>query len=215
MHHPFHIHGAGRFLILSRDGITEPNLVWKDTVLVPTGSGRRPPAGRHPPRPMDGALPHRRTPRERNDAQLQRRPARSEQEFDSRWERLTMQRMSDAAAGIAGLPDRRLRRPRRRHRPARREDVPAEAAPQGPYALQVHRHEFRPVRDENPDHHRQRMAHCHIASPPRERHAVRVHGRGRVWEATPSADTPHGYIAPMSHPTHLRRLRCATAARQP
>jgi FtsP/CotA-like multicopper oxidase with cupredoxin domain len=37
MHHPFHIHGAGRFLILSRDGIVEPSLVWKDTVLVPTG----------------------------------------------------------------------------------------------------------------------------------------------------------------------------------
>ena len=37
MHHPFHIHGAGRFLILSRDGMEEPNLVWKDTVLVPTG----------------------------------------------------------------------------------------------------------------------------------------------------------------------------------
>jgi FtsP/CotA-like multicopper oxidase with cupredoxin domain len=37
MHHPFHIHGAGRFLILSRDGIVEPNLVWKDTVLIPTG----------------------------------------------------------------------------------------------------------------------------------------------------------------------------------
>jgi FtsP/CotA-like multicopper oxidase with cupredoxin domain len=37
MHHPFHIHGAGRFLILARDGITEPNLVWKDTVLVRTG----------------------------------------------------------------------------------------------------------------------------------------------------------------------------------
>jgi FtsP/CotA-like multicopper oxidase with cupredoxin domain len=37
MHHPFHIHGAGRFLILSRDGIPEPNLVWKDTVLVRTG----------------------------------------------------------------------------------------------------------------------------------------------------------------------------------
>jgi FtsP/CotA-like multicopper oxidase with cupredoxin domain len=37
MHHPFHIHGAGRFLILSRDGIVEPNFVWKDTVLVPTG----------------------------------------------------------------------------------------------------------------------------------------------------------------------------------
>jgi FtsP/CotA-like multicopper oxidase with cupredoxin domain len=37
MHHPFHVHGAGRFLILARDGATEPNLVWKDTVLVPTG----------------------------------------------------------------------------------------------------------------------------------------------------------------------------------
>jgi FtsP/CotA-like multicopper oxidase with cupredoxin domain len=37
MHHPLHIHGAGRFLILSRDGVVEPNLVWKDTVLVPTG----------------------------------------------------------------------------------------------------------------------------------------------------------------------------------
>jgi FtsP/CotA-like multicopper oxidase with cupredoxin domain len=37
MHHPFHLHGAGRFLVLSRDGTTEPNLVWKDTVLVRTG----------------------------------------------------------------------------------------------------------------------------------------------------------------------------------
>jgi FtsP/CotA-like multicopper oxidase with cupredoxin domain len=37
MHHPFHIHGAGRFLILSRDGQTEPNLVWKDTVLLRAG----------------------------------------------------------------------------------------------------------------------------------------------------------------------------------
>jgi FtsP/CotA-like multicopper oxidase with cupredoxin domain len=37
MHHPFHVHGAGRFLILSRDGVVEPNLVWKDTVLVKTG----------------------------------------------------------------------------------------------------------------------------------------------------------------------------------
>jgi FtsP/CotA-like multicopper oxidase with cupredoxin domain len=37
MHHPFHIHGAGRFLVLSRDGVTEPNLVWKDTVLIRTG----------------------------------------------------------------------------------------------------------------------------------------------------------------------------------
>jgi FtsP/CotA-like multicopper oxidase with cupredoxin domain len=37
MHHPFHIHGAGRFLILSRDGQPEPNLVWKDTVLLRAG----------------------------------------------------------------------------------------------------------------------------------------------------------------------------------
>jgi FtsP/CotA-like multicopper oxidase with cupredoxin domain len=37
MHHPFHIHGAGRFLVLSRDGVAERNLVWKDTVLVRTG----------------------------------------------------------------------------------------------------------------------------------------------------------------------------------
>jgi FtsP/CotA-like multicopper oxidase with cupredoxin domain len=37
MHHPFHVHGAGRFLILSRDQVVEPNLVWKDTVLVRTG----------------------------------------------------------------------------------------------------------------------------------------------------------------------------------
>ena len=37
MHHPFHIHGAGRFLILSRDGDPESNLVWKDTVLLRAG----------------------------------------------------------------------------------------------------------------------------------------------------------------------------------
>jgi FtsP/CotA-like multicopper oxidase with cupredoxin domain len=34
----FHIHGAGRFLILSRNGEPDPNLVWKDTVLVPAGA---------------------------------------------------------------------------------------------------------------------------------------------------------------------------------
>ena len=28
MHHPFHVHGAGRFLVLSRDGVPERNLVW-------------------------------------------------------------------------------------------------------------------------------------------------------------------------------------------
>jgi len=37
MHHPFHVHGAGRFLIVARDDVVEPNLVWKDTVLVRTG----------------------------------------------------------------------------------------------------------------------------------------------------------------------------------
>jgi FtsP/CotA-like multicopper oxidase with cupredoxin domain len=37
MHHPFHIHGAGRFVVLAREGIAEENLVWKDTVLVRTG----------------------------------------------------------------------------------------------------------------------------------------------------------------------------------
>ena len=37
MHHPFHVHGAGRFLVLSREGVPEPNLVWKDTVLIPAG----------------------------------------------------------------------------------------------------------------------------------------------------------------------------------
>jgi FtsP/CotA-like multicopper oxidase with cupredoxin domain len=37
MHHPFHLHGAGRFLVLARDGVVEPDLVWKDTVLVRTG----------------------------------------------------------------------------------------------------------------------------------------------------------------------------------
>jgi FtsP/CotA-like multicopper oxidase with cupredoxin domain len=37
MQHPFHIHGAGRFLVLDRGGVSEPNLVWKDTVLVRAG----------------------------------------------------------------------------------------------------------------------------------------------------------------------------------
>ena len=34
MHHPFHVHGAGRFLVLDRNGEPEANLVWKDTVLI-------------------------------------------------------------------------------------------------------------------------------------------------------------------------------------
>lgn len=37
MQHPVHLHGAGRFLVLARGGVAEPNLVWKDTVLMRTG----------------------------------------------------------------------------------------------------------------------------------------------------------------------------------
>jgi FtsP/CotA-like multicopper oxidase with cupredoxin domain len=37
MHHPFHVHGAGRFLVLARDEVRQANLVWKDTVLVRAG----------------------------------------------------------------------------------------------------------------------------------------------------------------------------------
>ena len=36
MQHPFHIHGQ-RFLVIARDGATNDNLAWKDTVLVRTG----------------------------------------------------------------------------------------------------------------------------------------------------------------------------------
>jgi FtsP/CotA-like multicopper oxidase with cupredoxin domain len=37
MHHPFHVHGAGRFVVLARDGVAEENYVWKDTVLLRMG----------------------------------------------------------------------------------------------------------------------------------------------------------------------------------
>ena len=37
MHHPFHIHGAGRFLVLERNGEPTANLMWKDTVLLRAG----------------------------------------------------------------------------------------------------------------------------------------------------------------------------------
>ena len=37
MHHPFHVHGAGRFVVLARNGVANANFVWKDTVLVRTG----------------------------------------------------------------------------------------------------------------------------------------------------------------------------------
>ena len=71
MHHPFHVHGAGRFLVLSRDGRPEANLAWKDTVLLRAG---RPSTScsMSRTRAVDGALPHRRAHRERHDVQLQR-----------------------------------------------------------------------------------------------------------------------------------------------
>ncbi|MBW3552280.1 MAG: multicopper oxidase family protein [Gemmatimonadetes bacterium] len=37
MHHPMHIHGQ-RFLVLAVNGVPTQNLVWKDTILLPTGS---------------------------------------------------------------------------------------------------------------------------------------------------------------------------------
>ena len=37
MHHPFHIHGQ-RYLVLAVDGVPNPNMVWKDTAIVPVGS---------------------------------------------------------------------------------------------------------------------------------------------------------------------------------
>lgn len=36
MQHPMHFHGQ-RFLVLSRDGVAETNMAWKDTVLIPSG----------------------------------------------------------------------------------------------------------------------------------------------------------------------------------
>lgn len=36
MQHPIHFHGQ-RFLIVAREGVKETNLVWKDTVLIPSG----------------------------------------------------------------------------------------------------------------------------------------------------------------------------------
>jgi FtsP/CotA-like multicopper oxidase with cupredoxin domain len=37
MQHPIHLHGQ-RFLVIARDGQTDGNPVWKDTVLLPAGS---------------------------------------------------------------------------------------------------------------------------------------------------------------------------------
>ena len=37
MQHPLHIHGQ-RFLVLSQNGVSNTNLAWKDTVLLPTAT---------------------------------------------------------------------------------------------------------------------------------------------------------------------------------
>jgi FtsP/CotA-like multicopper oxidase with cupredoxin domain len=37
MQHPIHLHGQ-RFLVLTRDGVANENLAWKDTVVIPVGS---------------------------------------------------------------------------------------------------------------------------------------------------------------------------------
>ena len=37
MNHPFHIHGQ-RHLVLNIDGVENPNMVWKDTSIIPVGS---------------------------------------------------------------------------------------------------------------------------------------------------------------------------------
>ena len=37
MNHPIHLHGQ-RFLVLSRDGVPNPNLVWKGTSIIPVGA---------------------------------------------------------------------------------------------------------------------------------------------------------------------------------
>lgn len=37
MQHPIHLHGQ-RMLVVSRDGVRTPNMVWKDTALIPVGS---------------------------------------------------------------------------------------------------------------------------------------------------------------------------------
>jgi FtsP/CotA-like multicopper oxidase with cupredoxin domain len=36
MNHPIHLHGQ-RFLVLSRDGVSNENLVWKDTAVIAAG----------------------------------------------------------------------------------------------------------------------------------------------------------------------------------
>ena len=36
MQHPIHLHGQ-RFLVLTRNGVQNDNLAWKDTAIIPAG----------------------------------------------------------------------------------------------------------------------------------------------------------------------------------
>ena len=49
MHHPFHVHGAGRFLILSRDGVSSRTWSGRTPCSCATGRDGRHPARRHQP----------------------------------------------------------------------------------------------------------------------------------------------------------------------
>ena len=72
MHHPFHIHGAGRFLVLARDGEPDDEPRVEGHRPRALRRDRRHPSRRHQPGLVDGALPHRRTQPERHDVQLPR-----------------------------------------------------------------------------------------------------------------------------------------------
>ena len=70
MHHPFHVHGAGRFLVL-KPTANQPTTSCGRTRASSSGQVRP----RHPARadrawPVDGPLPHRRAQPRRNDVQL-------------------------------------------------------------------------------------------------------------------------------------------------
>jgi FtsP/CotA-like multicopper oxidase with cupredoxin domain len=62
MHHPFPRPRGRLFLVLSRDGVVEPNLVWSDTVLVRTGETVDILLGVTNPGLWMAHLPHRRAP---------------------------------------------------------------------------------------------------------------------------------------------------------
>ena len=74
MHHPFHVHGAGRFLILSRDGPSSRTWCGRDTVLVRRGETVDILLDVTNPGVWMAHCHIRRTPRERHDVQLPRRP---------------------------------------------------------------------------------------------------------------------------------------------